>query len=152
EIKPILVHAQAAMPNVVAFRSSLVMPNLPAEAGVDGPDIVRSAEVENAVHFQRGGLDDQWARVKSPGQGEQIHVPRVDLVEGAEAGARIVSIVGRPGVGRRLEQSRGIEPLRGSAQWTKTQGKEQRVNHKRRTLMYVSKHRYSCFSFFRVCR
>jgi hypothetical protein len=36
---------------VIAFGNTLVMPDLAAIASVDGPNVVRRGEVENAVDF-----------------------------------------------------------------------------------------------------
>jgi hypothetical protein len=53
EIEPVLVHAQAAIADVVAFGFAMVVPNLTAIAGVDGPHVVGDGEVEDPVHFKR---------------------------------------------------------------------------------------------------
>ncbi len=116
EVKPIFVHAQAAMADVVAFGGALVMPDLAAEAGVDGPDIVWRGEVENAVHFEWRGLEHSSMRAKYPGKRERADVSGVDLVEGAEAGTGIITVVGGPGIGGRPEQGCGIKAL-GCGEW-----------------------------------
>src|SRR5262249_37438038 len=48
-----------------------------------------------------------------PGQGQSLYVRGVDLFERAVVPAGVIAMVGRPCVGRRLEQQRWIErPLR----------------------------------------
>ena len=102
------------MADVVAFGWSVVVPDLAAEARIDGPNVVRCGEVENAADFEGSGFD--WGDVhrKSPGQGERGDVGGIDLIESAEATAGIVTVVGGPGVGGGLEQSGRVEPLRGN--------------------------------------
>jgi hypothetical protein len=55
-------------------------------------------------------------RAKYPGKRERADVSGVDLVEGAEAGTGIITVVGGPGIGGSLEQACGIEAL-GCGEW-----------------------------------
>src|SRR5690349_12593726 len=112
EVEPILVHAQAAIADVVAFRFTVIVPNLAAETSVDGPNVVRRREVENAVYF-KGSRFKFLVRGIDPGERKGIDVGSVDLVERAEAPAGIVAVVGGPRVGGGFEEGGGIETLRG---------------------------------------
>src|SRR5579859_4022973 len=96
---------------MVTLGSPLVMPDLPAIARVDGPDIVWRRKIEDAVDFERRGLENRAMRAKNPGQRERVHVSGVDLIEGAVAGSGIVAVVGGPGVGSGLEQRCGVKAL-----------------------------------------
>ena len=101
------------MADVVAFGSTVVMPDFAAVAGVHGPNVVGGGEVENAVDFERSRLE-LLVRRKNPGERERMDVCGIDLVERAETPAGIVAVVGGPGVRGGLEQSGRVEPLRGN--------------------------------------
>src|SRR5205823_13633639 len=68
KVEPILVHAQSAIADVVAFGNTQVVPNLTPKASVDSPHVVGRREIENAVHFQRGRFDRGPVRLKDPGE------------------------------------------------------------------------------------
>src|SRR5579859_6633486 len=97
---------------MVTLGSPLVMPDLPAITRVDCPDIVRRGKVEDAVDFERRGLENRAVGAKDPSQRKGVHVSGVDLIEGAVAGSGIIAVVGGPGIGSGFEQSCGIEALR----------------------------------------
>src|ERR1043165_2070687 len=115
EVQPIFVHGDAALANVIAFGSSMIMPNLMAVTGIDGPNIVRCREIENAVDDEWRGFDNAGANAEGPGDGKGIDVGSVDLVERAVAAAGIVAIVGRPGIGGRFEKGGGVKALSGGS-------------------------------------
>jgi hypothetical protein len=68
EVEPVLIHAQAAVTDVITFGNTLVMPDLPAIASVDGPNVVRRGEVENAVDFEGSGFDGGHVCREYPGE------------------------------------------------------------------------------------
>src|SRR5215475_785867 len=103
------------MADVVALGSAAVMPNLVAESRVNGPNIVGSSEIQNAVYFEWRGLESVSWSAESPSERERTDVLGIDLVERAEAPAGIVAVVGGPGVCGRFEQGCGVKRLRGSA-------------------------------------
>ena len=119
EVEPIAIHAEAAAADVdAALRFPLVVPELTAGAGVDGPGVVGNGEVEHAVDFKRRGFHgDAAGRVGThvdavdPGERERAHVRGGDLLEGAEAAAGIIAVVGRPGVGGEFFEFGGVEAL-----------------------------------------
>ena len=130
KVQPILVHAQSAIANVVAFGNTLVMPDFPPVARIYGPNVVGHREVENAVHFQRRRFDGGQMRLEDPGERKRADVSSIDLVERAEATARIIPVIGRPGIGCGLEQSRCVEPLRRKRRYIPSQRKQQEdYNH-----------------------
>ncbi len=99
EVEPILVHGQAAMADVVAFGSAMVMPDLASVPGIDSPNVLGHGEVKNAVHFQRSRFNRGSVRVKDPCDCERADISGINLVERAETPARVVSVIGRPGIG-----------------------------------------------------
>src|SRR5215467_2233112 len=130
EEEVILVHGDAALPDVIAYGLAIVVPDLMSVAGVDGPDVVRRREVKNPVDDQRRGFDDAAAYAKGPGDAERVHVRGVDLVQGAVPAAGVVAVVGGPVVGRRLQKYGGIETLRGRPKGKKTREQHNHQRHK----------------------
>ena len=127
EEDPVAVHADAAIADVdAAARLPEVVPDLAAGARVDGPHVIGRREIQHAVDHQRRRLDrrrtesagrrrrrvgafaadvrERLRRVQpvDPGELQVLDVVGVDLRERAVAAARVVAVVGRPGVGRRL--------------------------------------------------
>ena len=128
EIQPVVEDADAAVADVVAAaRLPGIVPGFPAGARIERPDVIRHRQVQVAVDHERRRLDrrrtapgrrrvgpfsaDDRAgarRVEAvdPRQREVLHVGRVDLLERAVAPARVVAVVGRPGVGGNLRGER----------------------------------------------
>ena len=109
---------------MVAFRFSVVVPNLAPEAGIHGPNVVRRSEVEDAVYFERSGFKLLACGI-NPGERKRLDVGGVDLVERAEAPARVVAVVGGPRIGGGFEKSGGIEALRDGERCAQAQSKKQ---------------------------
>src|SRR6185312_17543483 len=95
EINPALVHCDAAMANVKAgVRMVAVMPNLTAGVRVHGPDVVRNAEVKNAVHQQRRTFQfGSLIGLKRPCEGELPDVLRSNLPRMAMSHAGIIAVI-----------------------------------------------------------
>ena len=113
KVEPVAVHADAALADeVAALIFEIVLPDMLAGARVDREDVVGDGEVQNAVHQQRRGLDGRTADAAlrtdagdavHPLDLQQIDVGLVDLVEIAEAPARVIAVIRRPDVGGRLK-------------------------------------------------
>src|SRR5215813_13152737 len=85
------------------------MPDLPAGACINRPDVIGQCEVHHTV-------DHEWSRfdrcieitarygAKHPGETERADVGLVDLPKRAVTAARIIAVVCGPGVRRRLKQ------------------------------------------------
>ena len=52
EIKPVLVHSDSTMADVIALRRTVKVPDGTTGARVDSPDVVRSCEVQDAMYFE----------------------------------------------------------------------------------------------------
>src|SRR5580658_9960785 len=108
------VSGHTAVPDVLALsRRLVIVPDHVAGTGIDGPDIVRDCEVQNAIDEQRGGLDGRvLIRLELPGQAESSHIPGRDLVERTVAPAGIIAVVSRPGIRRGMQKRAVVRPLR----------------------------------------
>src|SRR5262249_22296508 len=110
EVEPVAIDRHAAAAAVdAAFRLPRKVAYLAACARVDGPGVVRQAEVKNAINLNGRGLDcasESAARVHAvdPGETERTDIRIVDLVERAETATRIVAVVHWPGVRGKLHQ------------------------------------------------
>src|SRR5689334_9941527 len=96
---------------MVAFGRALIVPDFASKTSINSPNVVGSGEIQNAVYFKRRGLDDCGVWTKSPCEGKRADVSGIDLIELTESHARVVTVVGRPRVCRRFEQSCWIESL-----------------------------------------
>ena len=81
EEQPVLVHGNAAMPDVEPFVGRIgVVPDLMSRARIHRPDVVRHREVQHAVDQQRRRLQGRLlAGLKRPGQPQRWNVLRSDL-------------------------------------------------------------------------
>ena len=85
-----------------------VAPGLTARSRVDGPDVVWRGDVDHAVDENRGRLDlsasdSVWNAHASV---SWLTLSGVMLRQAAVMLARVVAVIGRPAVGRRLQQQR----------------------------------------------
>ncbi len=113
EIEPAFVHGDAAVADMEAlvFRID-VMPELMSGAGIDGPDVVGDGEIQDAIDQQGRGFDGAaLIGLENPGERELTDIFGSDLGELAMALAGIVAVVGRPGIGGRMEEETRVEAL-----------------------------------------
>jgi len=102
-----------------AFAFPLVVPNLATGAGVDGPGVVGYGEIQNAIDLQWRGFDLDTKGTAAgtglgmiePGEFQVAYIAGVDLIESAEAAARVITVVGGPTSLVRMDDRRGIETL-----------------------------------------
>ena len=113
EVEPLFVHGDSTVPQVhTRVWLVCVVPDLVARTGVYRPDVVRHGEIQNAVDQQGGGLDDcVLVGLKGPSESESGNVLGCDLGQSTVSSAGIIAVVARPGVGRRVCNDSGIEPL-----------------------------------------
>ena len=115
QVDGVLVDRRAAMADVKALvRRIGVAPQLPRRARVDRPDVVGRRDVDHAVDEDRRRLD---LLASGPVWNAQASVSwwtlsGVICVRRLWRWPGVVAVIGRPAVGRRLEQRGGIEPLR----------------------------------------
>src|ERR1041385_7805598 len=110
----VFVDRRATMSDVepVIFRIA-VRPKLARRAGVNGPQIIGSGDVEDAVHQDWRGFDLLiLSSLERPRQGDLVDVCWRDLRQSAVTLARIIAVKGGPAIGRGLEEHGGIDALR----------------------------------------
>src|SRR6185312_237890 len=113
EINPALVHCHAAMADMEAgVRMVAVMPDLTTGVRVHGPDVIRDAEIKNAVHQQRRTFQfGSLIGLKRPCEGELPDVLRSNLPRMAMSHARVIAVIKRPAIFGRMQEIGGIESL-----------------------------------------
>ncbi len=142
EVEPALVHGHAAVADVFALGGAVIVPDLVAGAGVDGPNVVGHREVEDAIDQQRRRFDSRvLMRLEHPREAEIGHVLRRDLLERGVAAAGIVAVIERPGVGRRVLDLIGLEVLRMQGRRPRTEWRRERSSSSR---LVVSHPRTEC--------
>jgi hypothetical protein len=86
------------------------VPQLARGAGVDGIDVIRRREVQDAANLERRRFDGAGSRkIVDPGQAEMFDVGGIDLGQAAEAAPGVVAVVGRPRIGGRFLDLRDRE-------------------------------------------
>src|SRR3569833_714334 len=117
EEEPIAGNGNAAIADLIAAGGGpLVVPELAAGAGVDGPGVIGHKEEEDAIDHQRGGFEtaaegDLRGEVIDPGERERIDVGGVDLLQGAVTAARVIAAVSGPGIGGSFGERSWIDAL-----------------------------------------
>ena len=104
EVQPILVHADAALADVVALRFAEVVPDDAAGARIQRPDVIGRREIQDAVDFERRRFDGRRVQLRHPGQRQLADVRLIDLRQRAVAAAGVIAVVSGPGIGGRLQQ------------------------------------------------
>ena len=91
------IHAPAARTNVRG-QLMLILPDGPAGARIERKRaIVLTGAVQNAVHDQRRGFKlSRRASLVHPLRDQRLHIRRVDLIQRAEAAARVVARIRQP--------------------------------------------------------
>ena len=107
EIQPFAIHPEPAIAHQVpALVLPAVVPDLLAGARIDCPGVIGNREVENAVDHQRSRFDRRIADAAlrpdigdavEPGERKAADIRGVDLGKRAEAPARVIAVVSRPG-------------------------------------------------------
>src|SRR5262249_32687993 len=112
EVDGIFVDRRTAVADVEGVvLSVLVVPELLAGVGVDGPEVVGRGDVDDAARDDGRGLD-LLAALPAPDLFELADIFRRDPGEFAVALAGVVAVVGGPGVGGRVEHGAGVYVLR----------------------------------------
>ena len=112
EVKPAFVHGHAAMPDMLALRGPVVMPDLMSRSRIDGPHVVGHSKEQNSIHQERRRFDLRaLVGLKSPCQREAPHVARRNLREARVPPAGIVAVIQRPAIGGWLHKVGGVKVL-----------------------------------------